>query len=100
MTHTVAAATAKSAKQHNVTITVSKLKFGQCPDSNATLIIGRTKQIKWGAEMTKRQIRALGQSPAFRADYIEIRVDIEGDPEGMDRTINPYLMGYSEFIDK
>jgi len=76
-------------KNYKVTITVSKLKIGQCPETI------RTKQIKWQTEMTKREIRALSQSPAFGADYVEIRVDIEGDPEGTNRTISPYFKGFS-----
>jgi len=85
-------------QSYKVTITISKLKFKQDPNSSATLITGRTNKVKWHSLMTKRQIRAFGKSPAFGADYIEVRVDIEGDPKGMERTINPYLSGYSESI--
>ncbi len=82
-------------KRHNVTITVSKLKFKQDPNSSATLITGRKNKTSWEAGMTRRQIRAFGQSPAYSNDSLEVRVDIEGDPKGMERTINPYLSGYS-----
>ena len=85
-------------KSYAVDITISYLEFEQDPNSSATLVTGRNNKVTWNSRMTKRQLKAFSKSPAFGADYIEVRVAIEGDPKGMHRTISCYHGGYNKDI--
>ena len=81
-------------KIHNIEISISEPIYSRTGKSMALNKTGSKNKITFSAAMTMRQIITLGNSSAFSNDSIEVEVKIPGE-EHLNRTINPYHMGYS-----
>ena len=81
-------------KIHQIEISISEPIYSRTGESMALTQTGTKNKVTFGAAMTMRQIVAFGNSSAFSNDSIEVEVKIPGE-EHLQRTINPYHMGYS-----
>ena len=81
-------------KIYDIEISISEPVYSRTGKSMALTQTGTKNKVTFGAAMTMRQIIAFGNSSAFSNDSIEVEVKIPGE-EHLQRTINPYHMGYS-----